>query len=85
MDYSFFDYKGFIEGYHGQDYFGKTHLIAMAVLTALIVVLLVTLRKTSHKSIDTYLKVLSIIVPVLEIVKIVWESYWDITFNFYGD
>ena len=78
MNYKFFDYKGFIDGYHGQDYFGATHTAAMVLLTALIVVLLIALRKTSKKSIDNYLKVLSIIVPILEVVKIAWESYWDI-------
>ena len=78
MNYRFFDYKGFIDGYHGQDYFGTTHIIAMVLLTALIVVLLIALRKTPKKSIDNYLKVLSIIVPILEVVKIAWESYWDI-------
>lgn len=78
MNYRFFDYKGYIDGYHGQDFFGTTHIIAMVVLTALIVVMLVVFRKASKKSIDAYLKILSIIIPISEVVKIVWESYWDI-------
>lgn len=88
MKYNFFDYKGFIDGYHGQDYFGTTHIIAMVILTAMIVTLLIVFRKTPHKNIDTYLKIMSIIVPILEVVKITWESYWDIKtgagFNYTG-
>lgn len=82
MNYNFFDYKHFISDYHGQDFFGTTHLVAMAILTLLIVVLLVIFRKTKHANVEKYLKVLSIIVPILEVVKIVWESYYDISLGY---
>ena len=74
----FFKYKDFIEGYHGQDYFSLTHIIFMILATIAIVVLCVVLKNVKHKNLDRYLKVLSIYIPVMEIVKIVWESYFDI-------
>lgn len=76
--YDFFDYKGFIEGYHGQDYFGLAHLIFMILATIAIVVICILCRNLKSEKFDLYLKVLSIVIPVLEVVKIVWESYWDI-------
>ncbi len=88
MNYKFFDYKDFINGYHGQDYFGTTHVIAMIVLTLLIVALLIVFRNAKTSSVDKYIKVLSIIIPILEIVKIVWETVFDIKmghgFNYTG-
>ena len=71
-------YKDFIKDYHGQDYFGTTHVVAMIVLTLLIITLLIVFRNAKTESVDKFLKILSIIVPVLETVKIVWESYFDI-------
>ena len=75
--YRFFDYKDFIE-YHGEDYFGVVHTIFMILATISIVVLCIVFRNAKHEKMDHYLKILSIIVPTLEIIKIVWESYWDI-------
>lgn len=92
MKYGFFDYKEFIffdgKVYSGQDYFSLTHIVFMALATLAIVLLCVFLRKVSHKKVDIYLKVLAIFIPILEIAKITWESYYDITlghgFNFGG-
>ena len=92
MSYSFFDYQEFIfingEKYHGQDYFGLTHIVFMIIATIALILLCVFLRKTSHKKVEIYLKVLAVLVPIIEVVKIVWESYWDITvaggFDFSG-
>lgn len=81
MNYKFFDYKHFIEGYHGQDFWGTAHTIFMVIAILAIIVLPIVLRKTKHKNVDLYLKVLSIVIPVLEVVKIVWESYWDINWQ----
>lgn len=85
---NFFKYKDFIEGYKGQDYFGTTHIIFMIIATIAIILLCVFLRNSKHHNIDKYLKVLSIYIPVMEIIKIVWESYFDIKlghgFNFTG-
>ena len=88
MQYNFFDYKDFISGYHGQDFFGTTHIVAMLVLTLLIVVLLVVFRNAKKTSVDKYLKILSIIIPITEAIKIVWETVFDIKmghgFNYVG-
>lgn len=92
MSYSFFDYKNFIiidgEKYHGQDFFSLTHIIFMVIATIALILLCIFLRKTSRKKVEIYLKVLAIAVPIIEVVKIVWESYWDITvgggFDFSG-
>ena len=80
--YNFFDYKGFIEGYHGQDFFGLTHKIFMIIATVAIILIGVFGRKMKYEKVDLYLKVISIFVPILEIVKIIWVSYWDIKFGF---
>ena len=82
MNYNFFDYKGFIEGYNGQDYFGTTHLIFMILATLAIVVICILCRNLKKEKMDIYLKVLSILIPVLEIIKISWETYWDIKFGY---
>lgn len=90
--YNFFDYKDYIlidgKVYSGQDYFSLTHIIFMVLATLAIIFLCIFFRKVSHKKIDIYLKVLAIFIPLLEIIKITWESYYDITlgkgFNFAG-
>lgn len=78
---NFFKYKSYIEDYHGQDMFGPTHIIFMILATITIVLLCVFLRKMNHKKLNVFLKILSIYVPVMEVVKIVWESYYDIKLN----
>lgn len=80
--YNFFDYKGFIEGYQGEDYFSTTHIVFMVLATLLIIFLCVLCRNMKNKTLETYLKVLSIIVPIIETIKIIWESYWDIKFGY---
>ncbi|MBQ8322733.1 MAG: YwaF family protein [Clostridia bacterium] len=77
MNYGFFDYKSFID-YHGEDYWGTAHTAFMVLAVLAIVIVPVLLRKTKEKNIDLFLKILSIAIPVLEVIKIVWESYWDL-------
>lgn len=81
LSYKFFDYKGFIEDYHGEDYFGRTHIIFMILATATIVFLCILCRNMKSRTLDIYLKILSIVVPIIEITKITWETYWDIQFG----
>jgi len=87
-NYSFFDYKYNIEGYSGQDYSGIMRWVYLWGSVITIILLLVLLRKISHRKIDIYLKVIAVLLPALEVTKITWESYWDITtgrgFNFCG-
>ena len=82
MNYNFFDYKGFIEGYKGEDFFGLTHIIFMVIATLSIVLICILCRNLKKEKMDIYLKVLSILIPVLEIIKISWETYWDIKFGY---
>ncbi len=84
----FFKYKDFIEGYHGQDLFGTTHLIFMVIATLSFIVIACLTRKAKHSSVDVLLKVLSIVIPILEVIKISWETYFDLQqghgFNYVG-
>ena len=86
--YKFFEYKKFIEGYKGEDFMGTCIKIYLFVAILTIILLCVKLRKCSHRKIDIYLKVLSIFIPIHEVIKIIWESCWDIKtgsgFNFTG-
>lgn len=85
--YGFFDYKEYID-YQGEDYFSLTHIILMIILTILLITLTILLRKTKEKNVKIFLKVISILMPCLEILKIVWETYYDIKlghgFNYGG-
>ncbi len=53
-----------------------------------VIILGIVLRKAKHEKVAKFLKILSILVLVFEIVKITWESYWDIStgrgFNYGG-
>ena len=84
----FFTYKDFLEGYNGQDYMGAEQFVFLGIATLAIILISVFLRKVSHKKIDIFLKVLAVIIPVLEVLKISIESYYDIKggygFNFSG-
>lgn len=81
MNYGFFDYKKFIEGYHGQDMFSLTHIIFMIFAFALIVTICYYGRNSSKKSIELWLKILTFVMPILELAKIIWESYFDLKYN----
>lgn len=80
MSHSFFDYKANIEYEPWSDFFSTTHIIFLSIAVLLIVFLCIFLRNVSHKKIDTYLKVLSIIMPLSEITKIVWETIYDLKY-----
>lgn len=76
----FFKYKGYLD-YHGEDFFGLTHIIIMVVATIAIILINIFLRKMSHKKLEILLKITAIILPIFEVTKIVWESYFDIKFG----
>lgn len=78
-NYGFFDYKYNIEGYCGQDYDGPARTIYMVFTLVSIVVLLFLLRKAKKERVDTFLKILAVVMVVLEASKVIWESYYDIT------
>ena len=85
--YSFFDYKYNIEGFDS-DLFSPMHIVYIILVYLLGFALSCFFRNTKHQSISRGLKVLSLIMPILEISKIAWESYYDITtgqgFNYGG-
>ena len=78
---NFFDYKSNLDGYHGQDYMSTGQFIFLGIATIVIILLCIFLRKINHKKIDLFLKTLAIAIPLLEIIKIVVESYFDIKLN----
>ena len=76
--YHFFDYKYFIEGF-SSDLFSVPHIIYIILAYVSVILFAIFLRNSSHKRIGIFFKVLSLCVLALEIVKITWESYFDIT------
>lgn len=87
VHYRFFDYKYHISGFES-DLFSTPHLIYIGLVFVLGFLVSWLLRKTSHKKIDLLLKVLFVFSTLLEVAKISWESYYDITtgrgFNSFG-
>ena len=87
MNYGFFDYKYNIQGF-SSDLFSTAHIIYIFAVIVFSIAFGIIARRTSHKKIDVFIKVLSIVTLVLEITKITWESYYDITtgrgFNYFG-
>lgn len=85
--YHFFDYKGDISGYNGYDYdhFGRWLYLILGVIT--IVTLLIVFHKAKRATVDKYLKIMSITMTSLYIIKTTWESIHDINhglgFNLY--
>lgn len=84
----FFEYKSHLQGYHGQDYMSIGQFVFLGLATLVIILLCIFLRNIHHKKIDNFLKVIAVVIPLLEITKIVIESYFDINehgnFNFSG-
>lgn len=78
MNYHFFDYKYNIHGFDS-DLFSTWHIIFIVFAFIFVPLLGFLLRKTDRKKIDIFLKALSIFVVLLEVSKITWESYYDIT------
>lgn len=88
MEYGFFDYKYNIVGYAGQHYDGKERYYFMAFCLVAIPLLVALLRKTDHSTMTSFFRTLAVVMLILQVTKMTWESYWDITtgrgFNFEG-
>lgn len=78
MNYHFFDYKYNIENF-SSDLFSIPHIIFIVLSFIGVPIASILLRKVSHKKIDLFLKIYSILVVCYEIAKITFESYYDIT------
>ena len=68
----FFDYKS---PTHQSAMFSIGHIIYMIIALILLIILPIAFRKVEHKKIDKYLKVTSIVVPITDLIKIIWETY----------
>jgi len=78
MGYGFFDYKYNID-YHGEDFdsFYRTGFIIFVLVSSF--VLSYIFRKTKKENMIKYLKIISVVMTLLEVIKVTWESYFDIT------
>ena len=78
MNYHFFDYKYNIANFTS-DLFSTPHLIYIGLVFVLGILISWLLRRTAHSKITVLLKVLFVFSALMEIGKISWESYYDIT------
>lgn len=84
MNYGFFDYKYNIFDLNGNPYSGQDFdspyrigYMIFALVTALILAFI--FRKSKKEHMTLYLKIISIVMIVLEVSKVSWETYWDIS------
>ena len=86
-NYNFFDYKYNIEGYTGQDYTRYTQNLYLIISFVTMILLLIILRKSKNERVKKIIRIVSIFLTLLYIVKTICESYYDITqgggFNYY--
>lgn len=78
--YGFFDdnYTLMEKGYHGEDKMSPKQFIVMGIIFVLIVICSILLRKTKKEKLFKIYKVLAIFMPIFEIIKIAYSSYFDI-------
>jgi uncharacterized membrane protein YwaF len=80
LNYNFFDYKDFIPEVDKQNVMWSTaHIVFIIIAVLSIILLCCFLKNIKGKTVEKYLKIISIIMPILEIIKISWETYWDIS------
>ena len=78
MNYHFFDYKWNIAGFHS-DLFCTAHLVYICLVFLLAPLVSYALRNVKREKIANTLKILFFLVAILEVAKISWESYYDVT------
>ena len=78
MTYHFFDYKYNISGFHS-DLFSTPHLVYVGLVFLFSLLAARLFRNTDRQKVEKWLKIQAVITPLLEVVKISWESYYDIT------
>lgn len=77
-NYNFFEYKYNIVGYTGQDYGGFAQKLYLIISVILMVILLVSLRKSSKEKVLKIIRGISIFLILFYIGKTTWESIYDI-------
>lgn len=77
-NYNFFDYKYNIIGYTGQDYGGIAQYVYLIISIILMTILLISLRKLSKEKVNKIIRVVSIFLIIIYIIKTTWESIYDI-------
>ena len=80
LNYNFFDDKYTLgaNGYHGEDKLSLKQFIVMGVLFLLIIAISILLRKVKKEKVFLVYKILSIVMPLGEIAKISFETYFDL-------
>ena len=79
MGYGFFDYKYNIPDVYKKGMFTPAHLVLIVVVYLFALFAPLLLRKVKRRTITIMLRVLSLAMVTLEVSKITWESYFDIT------
>ncbi len=79
-DYGFFDdtYTLAGKGYNGEDRMSWLQFLVMGSLFVLIVVISIFLRRVKREKVFLIYKILAIFMPINEIIKITYSSYFDI-------
>ena len=77
-NYNFFEYKYNIVGYTGQDYGGFAQKLYLIISVILMVILLISLRKSSKEKVLKIIRGISIFLILFYIGKTTWESVYDI-------
>ncbi len=78
-NYNFFDYKGNIAGYTGQDYMAPIQFIMSGIAFAAIIALLIVFRNAKKENSKKFFLILGIFMTFMYLAKTTWESYYDIT------
>lgn len=68
-------------GYNGQDKMAPIQFITMGVFFALLVTAAILLRKVKKEKILLIFKIMCIVVPIGEIIKISFSTYGDLSYN----
>ena len=79
--YGFFDNSYVLaeKGYTGSDRLSLLQFIVMGLLFIIIVAISIFLRKVKKEKVLTIYKVLAVVMPILEISKIIFSTYADLT------
>ena len=77
-NYNFFDYKYNIKGYNGQDFGSIGQYIFLLTSIVLLIILLFIFRKLNKEKVNKIIKFTSIFLILFYIIKVTWESIYDI-------